>query len=173
MTESGISPRAVPLAKRAIVRTNSDEHDEYGFVTEDQRLTKAMNEKRFRKVCLLQRELETVETTKLYGPPKADVTILSWGSTKGPVREAMRLLNEKGVIVNFVQIVYLQPFPEARVKKVMDEAKKTVVIENNVTSQLSGVIREKLLRDVEHKILKYDGRPFKPGEIFKRVLEVM
>lgn len=172
-TESGISPRAIPGTKGAIVLANSTEHDEYGYSTSDPELTTEINEKRFRKLSLLIEDLGGIETTKLYGPRSADVTIISWGSTKGPIREAMRLLKERGITANFLQILYLEPFPTSAVERVLDEAKKTVVVENNLTSQLSSLIREKLLREVDHMVLKYDGRPFNPGEISKRIEEEM
>ena len=99
--------------------------------------------------------------------------MVSWGSTKGPIREAMKLLEEEGITVNFLQIVYLEPFPTKPVEAVLKSAKKTIAVESNVTSQLSSLIREKLLKDVDHKILKYDGRPFNPGELSKRIEEVL
>jgi len=56
---------------------------------------------------------------------------------------------------------------------ILKSAKKTISVESNVTSQLSSLIREKLLKDVDHKILKYDGRPFNPGELSRRIEEVL
>ncbi len=172
-TEDGISPRAMPGMKGAIVRTNADEHNESGYTTEDPELATKMADKRFKKLDVLVRELEHYETTKLYGPEEADVTILGWGSTKGPIREAMRLLNAEGLSINYLQIVYLNPFPVANVKRVLKSARKTIVVENNKTSQLSSLIREHLLITVDHKILKYDGRPFNPGELSQRVKEAL
>jgi len=171
--ETGISPRAVPSTKGAIVRANSDEHDEYGYTTEEPGLTNTMNEKRFKKLSLLLKELDGIESTKLYGPKSAEATILSWGSTKGPIREAMKILEARGITANFLQILYLEPFPTGAVRRVLDGAKKTVVVENNVTSQLLSLIKEKLLRDVDHSILKYDGRPFNPGDLSKRIEEAI
>jgi 2-oxoglutarate ferredoxin oxidoreductase subunit alpha len=175
LTETGVSPRALPLTKGAIVRTNADEHDESGYTSEDPEMTTNMIDKRMRKLVYLAKELEerNVETTKLYGPEKAAATIVSWGGTKGPIREALKLLKEGGVEANFLQIVYLQPFPTEKVRKALDKAMKTIVVENNKTSQLSSLIREHLLRDVNHKILKYDGRPFNPGFLAERVKEVL
>lgn len=173
ITENGVSPRALPLTKGALVRANSSEHDEDGFTTEKPGLTKEMNEKRFRKLNFLLKEFNGIETTKLYGLKDADATMVSWGSTKGPIREAMKLLEEEGITVNFLQIVYLEPFPTKPVEAVLKSAKKTIAVESNVTSQLSSLIREKLLKDVDHKILKYDGRPFNPGELSKRIEEVL
>jgi len=118
-----------------------------------------MVDKRFKKLDALVKELENYETTKLYGPEEADVTVLGWGSTKGPIREAMKFLSKEGLKVNYLQIVYLNPFPVANVQRILKSAKKTVVVENNKTSQLSSLIREHLLMTVDNKILQYNGRP--------------
>jgi len=171
-TEYGVSPRAMPGMKGAIVRTNADEHNESGYTTENPEMTTKMFDKRFKKLDGLVKELENYETTKLYGPEEADVTILGWGSTKGPIREAIKLLSKEGLKINYLQIVYLNPFPVANVHRILKSAKKTVVVENNKISQLSSLIREHLLMTVDHKILKYSGRPFNPGELSQRIKEV-
>ncbi len=172
-TEDGVSPRAMPGMRGAIVRTNTDEHDERGYTTEDPQLTAKMADKRFKKLDALVENLENYETTKLYGPEKADITILGWGSTKGPIREAMKLLSREGLKINYLQIIYLSPFPVANVQRVLKSAKKTVVVENNKTSQLSSLIREHLLMTVDHKVLKYNGRPFNPRELSQRIRGVL
>jgi len=172
-TENGISPRATPGMKGALVRTSADEHTESGYTTDDPDLTTKMNDKRFKKLDALVKELENYDTTKLYGPEGADVTILGWGSTKGPIREAMRLIGEAALKVNYLQIVYLSPFPAIAVQKILGSARKTIAVENNKTSQLSSLIREHLLMDVDHKILQYSGRSFNPGELSQRIREVL
>ena len=172
-TENGISPRAMPGMRGAIVRTSADEHDESGYTTDDPELTTKMVDKRFKKLDALVKELENYETTKFYGPGEADVTILGWGSTKGPIREAMKLLSKEGLKINYLQIVYLNPFPVANVQRILKSAKKTVVVENNKTSQLSSLVREHCLKTVDHKILKYNGRPFNPGELSQRIKRVL
>jgi len=155
------------------VRTNADEHNELGYTTEDPTLTTKMVDKRFKKLEALTKELENYETTKLYGPEDAEATILGWGSTKGPIREAMKLLSKEGIKINYLQIIYLTPFPVAKVQKRMKKAKKTIVVENNKTSQLTSLIREHLLTTVDHKILKYDGRPFNPEALSQKIKEVL
>jgi 2-oxoglutarate ferredoxin oxidoreductase subunit alpha len=134
-----------------------------------------MMDKRMRKLDTINKEFEerNVETTKFYGSEDAQATVVSWGSTKGPIREAMKLLAAEGTVVNYLQILYLHPFPKARVEQVLSRAKKTIVVENNKTSQLSGLIRERLLRKVDHKILKYDGRSLNPGDLATRIKEVL
>jgi len=175
ITETGVSPRAVPSTRGAIVRTNADEHDEYGYTSEDPEITTKMMDKRMRKLTCLAKELKErgIERTKFYGPEEAEATIIAWGSTKGPIREAMKLLKQEGVEVNYLQVLYLLPFPTSVVEEILNKAKKTIVVENNKTSQLSGLIREHTLRDVDYKILKYDGRPFNPIYLSERIKEVL
>jgi len=172
-TGDGVSPRAMPGMKGAIVRTNSNEHDESGYTTDDPELTTKMTDKRFKKLDALIRDLKNYETTKLYGPLEADVTILGWGSTKGPIREAMKQLSKEDLKINYLQIIYLNPFPVAKVQRMLKSAKKTVVVEHNKTSQLSSLIREHLLMTEDHKILKYNGRPFNPREISQKIKRVL
>ena len=172
-TEDGVSPRAMPGMRGAIVRTNADEHDERGYTTDDPELTTKMVDKRFKKLDVLVKELENYETTKFFGPEEADVTILGWGSTKGPTRESMKLLGKEGLKVNYLQIIYLSPFPSANVQRILKSAKRTVVVENNKTSQLSSLIREHLLMTADHNILKYSGRPFNPRELSKKIKGVL
>jgi 2-oxoglutarate ferredoxin oxidoreductase subunit alpha len=175
ITETGVSPRALPSTKGAIVRTNADEHDEFGYTSENPVLTASMVEKRLRKLTYLAKELEErgIKTTKLYGPEEAQATIVSWGGTKGPIREALKILEHEDIPVNYLQIIYLHPFPVERVEKALSGTKKTIVVEHNRTSQLSSLIREHLLRDIDHKILKYDGRPFNPDYLAAKVKEVL
>ncbi|MCK4884905.1 2-oxoacid:acceptor oxidoreductase subunit alpha, partial [Candidatus Bathyarchaeota archaeon] len=96
-----------------------------------------------------------------------------WGSTKGAIREAMKLLSNEGIKLNYLQIVYLTPFPASKVQEILQTAKKTIIVENNKTSQLSSLIREHLLTTVDHKILKYDGRPFNPEALARSIKEVL
>ena len=174
-TDTGVSPRLIPGTMGAIVRTNSDEHDEYGHTSERPDNYIKMQEKRQKKLETMERELEqkNIETTRMFGSEKAEATIIAWGSTKGPIREGIRLLKQDDIEVNYLQVVYLQPFPTRRIEDVLNTAKKTIIVEHNMTSQLSGLIRQNILKDVDHKILKYDGRPWNPGNLAQRIREVL
>jgi 2-oxoglutarate ferredoxin oxidoreductase subunit alpha len=172
-TDSGISPRLLPGTKGAIVRTNADEHNELGYTTEDPVLSTKMNDKRLKKLKALTKDLENYKTVKNYGPKEADSTLIGWGSTKGPILEAMKVLKKQGIKVNFLQIVYLHPFPTNKIQDKLQSAKKTIIVENNKTSQLSSLIQEHLLQNVNHKILKYDGRPFNPEALAQSIKELL
>jgi 2-oxoglutarate ferredoxin oxidoreductase subunit alpha len=161
ITETGVSPRAFPGQPRGIFRAVSDEHDESGYLTEDPTTCKAMNDKRMRKLEYIARELpEPV----LYGPAKADVTIIGWGSTKGSILDALPLLQAKGIAVNFLQVYNIWPFPAGALARTLDMAKQAVCLEQNATGQLALLIREQTGKAVD-SLLKYDGRQWTPEQV--------
>ena len=170
ITESGVSPRVLPGHPNGIYNANSNEHDEYGVDQEDPGNRTAMMDKRMRK---LEHILEELEEPVLYGPVESDVTLISWGSTKGPILEAMMLLEQNNIRVNFLQILYLLPFHAEQVARIMNNAGRTICVENNKGAQLAGVIRERTGLAVDEKLLKYSGRMFTPGEIAGGVMEMM
>lgn len=168
-TGSGVSPRTLPGTKKGIYSATSDEHDEEGNISELSDNRVKMMQKRQRKIDTLAKELKQPE---LAGEREADVTIIAVGSTKGPIKEAIMMLEKDGISANFLQIRYLNPFPAEKVAQVIDSARKTVVVENNFTGQLADIIKEKTGKNVNKKILKYDGRPFYPEEIHDEIMEV-
>jgi len=173
ITETGVSPRAAPSAKNAIIKANSNEHDEYGYTTEDRETATAMMEKRFRKLNTLSKEVETLNPVKTYGEEDSELTIIGWGSTKGPILEALKLLKRREVDAKFVQFCYLSPFPHKSARNALQNSEITICVENNYTGQLAALLREKLGFKVDCKVLRYDGRPFTPQEILQNVEEVL
>jgi len=169
-TETGISPRTIPSQKGGIFTATGNEHDETGYLCEDKIVRTKMMDKRFRKFEQAERE---IPEPNLYGSKDAEVTIIAWGSTKGPIKEAVRLLDRDGIKANFLQITYISPFPSNTVSKTIESSKVTVIVENNKTAQLGGLIGEKTGKEIGHKILKYDGRQFFPTEIYQRIKEVL
>lgn len=173
ITEDGISPRAVPGQKNCMHVASSYEHDEEGYEREEEEIRIAMHNKRFRKMDEATKEIEP-RATQFYGNGHADVTIISWGSNKGPIREAMKLLEqEDGIFANFLNVVYLSPLPVKKVEDAIRHAKKVVIIECNKTAQLAGVIREQTGLNIQAKLLKYDGRPFAPEDIQTGIKQIL
>jgi 2-oxoglutarate ferredoxin oxidoreductase subunit alpha len=169
-TETGISPRAIPGTRNAIILANSNEHYETGHVTSQAEPTKKMVEKRFRKEKLIQQSSEELKPIRIFGNKKPDVRIVGWGSTKGPVLEAMRLLEEENVKSQFIQPIVVEPFP----KNFSSYLKgNTVLFETNKTAQLGKLIKLNTGYEFQHKYLRYDGRPFEPNELLNKVLEVL
>jgi 2-oxoglutarate ferredoxin oxidoreductase subunit alpha len=107
-TESGISPRAIPLQGKALVVTDSDEHDEAGHMIEDAEIRKRMMLKRLKKLDSLRNQLAK---PRFHMKPNAKMTLIGWGSTYGSINEAVSLLESQGITVNLLQLNELWPFP--------------------------------------------------------------
>ena len=164
-TGSGISKRALAGQEGGVHVMNSDDHDEYGFSSEESETRIKIMDKRFNKLKLLESELPE---PKLYGPKVADLTIVGWGSVKGAGLDALEELKDK-LQVNFLHISYVWPFPAKRVGAVLARAKKVLLVENNKTGQLGDLIREQTGFEIKNKFLKYDGRPFFREEVVKEI----
>jgi 2-oxoglutarate ferredoxin oxidoreductase subunit alpha len=169
VTESGVSPRATPGHPNAVWVSTANEHDEFGAISEDAQNRKAQADKRMRKMEGMSKE---VAAPGLYGPKGADVTFVSWGSTYGPVREAVdRLNNEEAGRANVLHFSALHPFPPGAAAA-LERAERTIVVEGNATGQLETLIRARTGLSMEGSIRKYDGRAFSPEYIVAHLSEV-
>ncbi len=167
LTKDSISPLAFPGEKKAIVKVNSYEHDEFGISIEDSETTIEGNDKRLKKMQLIEETLKKKETVKTYGNQKSKTVLVTWGSTKGAVIEAAEKYNLK-----VIQLLYLSPFPIWEMKKHLSPAKKIITIELNATGQLAQLLNNNGFK-VTKKILKYDGRPFTVDELEKKIKKVL
>jgi 2-oxoglutarate/2-oxoacid ferredoxin oxidoreductase subunit alpha len=170
ITETGVSPRALPGTPGTIVVANSDEHQESGISTEEADERNAMMEKRMRKLALLEKDWPA---PKLYGEREAELMMVGFGTVKGPVLEALKELQKEKIVVSFLHFVYLAPFPAAAAAKQLKQAKQLLCVENNFTGQFAGYVQEKTGIALKHALHKYDGRPFYPEEIIDKVKEVL
>jgi 2-oxoglutarate ferredoxin oxidoreductase subunit alpha len=165
-TESGISPRAFPGNRDALVVADSDEHDEAGHLIEDAETRTKMMDKRLRKLYGLKGE---IIPPRFYGSEKADTLLVGWGSTYGVIKESVDLLNRAGGSYSHLHLNQIWPFPVEAVTRAMKNVQHCYVIENNATGQLAGLIRRETGLSVRGNVLKYDGRPFTPGIIMREL----
>ena len=170
ITETGISKRIVPGGiSHNSVMVDSDEHDEYGHITESSSVRIEMNDKRLRKMELLKKELIEPE---FIGEDNFDTLLVGWGSLYSPIREAVKLLNEDAK-TKYSALIFgdIWPLPEFLIKEKSDKAKKLINIEQNATGQLSSLIRENTGIEFHSSILKYDGRQISAEEIYNKLKE--
>lgn len=167
LTDSGVSPRAVPGDPAAVFAAPSDEHTEDGHITEEIHNRVAMMRKRMRKEQTALRQ--DIRPPVHHGPAAPELTLVCWGSTTGAAREAAALLTAAGRPTAVLQFHDLWPFPAAAAAIALAEAGLTVGVEQNYTGQLAKLIRMMTGRRLDRHILAYDGRPFSPQEIVAAV----
>jgi 2-oxoglutarate ferredoxin oxidoreductase subunit alpha len=159
-TKNGISPKTLPGTKNGQYLANSYEHDEFGFSTENALIAQKMLEKRMSKNKLA---IKLAPKANLFGDKSAKKLIISWGSTKGPILEALKNIKNPSDYA-FLQIRTIWPI-NPDIKKIIDGFKEIIVIENNGTGQLVSVLKSQFDFNPNKIYLKYDGRPFFPEEI--------
>ncbi len=163
--DDGVSPRTVTGVANGNFISNSYEHRQDGLMTEEANERRIMVDKRNQKFAAIQSAAIAPAHT---GDDNADITFVTWGTTKGPVREAIKLLSGKNIKANMIHFTWLYPFPE-KAHEMLKKAKRLVLVEQNSMGQLGGLIRKYTGIHIEERILKYDGRPFFPEEIVKRM----
>jgi len=168
-TASGVSPRSLPGTPGGMFLANSDEHDELGLTSEDAIIRQSQMDRRQKKFEHAAAQLPAPLVT---GPAKADLTVITWGSSVGPIRQALKLISPPGRSIRLIQIVYLHPFPQKFISEIMSTSQTSVVIEANQDGLLAGVIKQYTGFQADHFIRRYDGRPFDPVSLAKKLTDL-
>lgn len=160
LTEDGISPRGIPGYGKGLVRVDSDEHDEYGHITESAEVRKNMVEKRLKKMSKI---LQDAIPPKLFGSENYKYLIVTWGSTQLIVKEAIEKLGREDIaMLHFSQVYPIPPIAENYLRK----AERVIFLEQNATGQFANLV--KLTFDginTYRRILKYDGFSFSVEQV--------
>ena len=167
LTKNGISDRGIPGRGEGLVLVDSDEHDEFGRITENLDLRKNMVEKRLKKFKELEKDKISPE---LIGTREYEILIVGWGSTYHIIKEAVE--NLKKYKIAFLHFKQIYPLPSG-IKEYFKKAKKTIVVENNATSQFGKLLELFTGIVVEHKILKFNGLPFFVDELTDKLEKIM
>lgn len=150
------------LPGESIIKASSYESDKYGITTESKTLTEKNANARIKKYDDIKKFIEkNFEMIKIHDNKKSKNLIIGWGSTSGAIKDAIKNLDAK-----FLQVLYCKPL-SPQIKKEIQKANKTILVECNVTGQLGRLIREKTSIKIQNKILKYNGRPFCSDELNK------
>src|SRR5207253_1007889 len=138
-----------------------------GHITEDPGLRNAMMEKRFAKLDLAAQEIPQDVKLKYFGPKDAGTVIVSWGSTKGALLDALDRLWAEGAKIGYLHVRLINPFPSTEVLAFLAKARRRIAVEMNFGAQLASVVREHTGVAMTHFILKYNGRPMSNTELYE------
>jgi len=166
-TEKSVSPRGIPGNGEGLVKTDSDEHDENGLITEDMDIRNRMMEKRMDKMNLIKQEAIAPE---LIGSKDYKILCVGWGSTFHIIKEAIEKLNNKDVAFLFFQQVF--PISEDAIDY-LEKATQIILIENNYSGQFGQLLEKSTGININAKILKYSGLPFYVDELAKEIKETI
>ena len=172
LTQTGLSKRVVIGQKGAQHVNSSYEHDETGWTSEDGNMHKLQMEKRFNK--LQEIPLSRIRPKVLGDIEEYEITLISWGSTKTILQEAMKYLQRNGIKVRLLHFIYLHPCDWGYVEELLREdidthsKKRVLLFECNMTGQLKQLIKMNTGLDIE-VITRYDARPFYFEEVYEEI----
>lgn len=176
-TESGISPRSIPGEPGGQYLATGAEHGIYGWVSEDPENRVKMVEKRARKV-------ESIDAVSVIheGSAEPDVLMIGFGSPRGAMSEAARILRSQGIDAAVLHLRVLAPFPEEEIADAVRRARSVLIVEQNANGQLQLLIEGALFRRAQGEIggyprldhlRKFNGAPIYPVEIVAKVKEAV
>jgi 2-oxoglutarate/2-oxoacid ferredoxin oxidoreductase subunit alpha len=167
VTDSGVSPMAIPGAQGITYTADGLEHNEKGTPSSQPADHLAQLEKRNRKLTALDCG-ERWATTEGDG----ELAVLTWGSCTGPVREAFERARADGVKARLVSLRLLAPAQPERLKEALRGVKRTLVVEQSFSGQFHRYLRAEYDLPGEVRSLRRPGPlPFNPGEIHRKLLE--
>jgi 2-oxoglutarate ferredoxin oxidoreductase subunit alpha len=167
LTESGISPMAIPGTPGGQYVAMGLEHNERSRHRPDPRTHTQMTEKRFRKI---EGSVQDAPEAVTYGDPNADIAIVTWGSTAGVAIEAIDLLKEEGINACLVAPRMVMPLPKAQLDSYL--AKKHVIVpEVNFRGQFADILQAAHPRPVA-RVNVYGGRPMLVAKFVEAVKQI-
>jgi 2-oxoglutarate/2-oxoacid ferredoxin oxidoreductase subunit alpha len=167
----GLSPRSRLGLENGIFWNTGDESDEYGHISEDPENRITMMDKRALKLELAIKTIPKEDQAINYGV--SEFCVVSWGSTKGPILDAIGMLKNDGFTVGFIQVKLLHPFPTDYMKSLLKDTQTIIDIEANHTGQLGSLLNEYLDHKVDYYIVKYTGRSMTCNEIYDSIKKII
>ena len=148
------------------------EHDEMGHPTGSPKLHMVMTAKRRNKLRKLAEELPVPE---VYGDQEGDTLLVGWGSTYGPVHDAVKLARTHGEKIGAIHFRHLHPLPNG-LENIWPKFKRIVVVEMNDLGvygygQFATILRARYCEEKIESVTKTDGLTFRVKEILDGVFE--
>ncbi len=150
------------------------EHDEYGHPTGSPKLHQQMTNKRRNKLRKLAWDFPKPKT---YGPNEGQVLLVTWGSSQGPVREAVDRARAMGDAVSALHIKYINPLPNG-LEDIFRGFRHVFVVELNDeglygAGQFASLLRARYADPKIRGINKSDGLTWKVKEILERTRQLV
>ncbi len=177
VTPGGVSPMSLPGMKGGQYTAEGLEHLESGAPDFEPGQHVKMTHKRFRKLASALDDIEAWGMFEEWGDADAALGIVGWGSTSGPVREAMARAQAEGIKVAAFYPKALWPLPARSLQAFLHKRARILVPEMNYTGQFAGMLRARMQEyglDIPIvRLNKYDGTPFTTREVYDKIVEII
>ncbi len=170
-TDDGISPRSKLGLENGIFWNTGDESDTQGHISEDPVNRVQMMDKRLQRFTQILENIPKDE--QVLSHYTGEICVVSWGSTKGPIIDAIEMLKSEGINIGFVQLKLLHPFPKEALDSLLKDCKTLIDIESNQMAQLGSLIKQNMLKEPDYYVLKYTGRAMTCDELYDSLKKIV
>lgn len=168
ITDDGVSPYSVPGTPGGQSLVTGNERNEFGQVITDPAIRVQMVDKRARK---LKHAIPELPGGHHYGDESARVGLIAICAGYGACLDAVDILREQGLSTRMFAPRTLWPMLEETLAFI-EGCDRVYVVEHNSTGQLAGILkREGADRDKLRSVLRYDGRPIRPYNVAREILD--
>jgi 2-oxoglutarate ferredoxin oxidoreductase subunit alpha len=170
-TPNGVSPMSVPGTRNGMYQTNGLEHDAEGRPSSLYLTHETMNAKRYRKLWSIR---DRYHAFRRFGPARADVGVLCWGSSKGPVQEAVAAASARGESVSAFVPQTLYPFPKRDFQEFLASVGELLIVELSYTAQFYKYLRTFLDLPIArtHVFKRSGGKDLTGDEVLEEILKI-
>lgn len=167
LTDDDVSPFARPGTPGGFSLVTGNEHDEFGLVTTDPENRIRMMDKRMNKIEHAKKHLPKALH---FGQDEAEIGLIGIGMTYGVILEAMEQLEAEGISTRYLQPRTIWPVLDDTLDFVQ-RCRRVYVVEYNAVGQLAHMLMHQGADSSKFiSILKYNGIPFRPKELVRKVL---
>jgi len=164
------APPGTPIRDGKYPLISGLEHDEWGHPTGNPKLHMAMTAKRRNKLRQLADEIPLPE---IYGDPEGDTLLIGWGSTYGPIHDAVKRARQYKEKIGSIHLRHIHPLPVG-LEKIFARFQRVVVVEMNDEGvygfgQLATMLRARYCEPRIQSFTKTDGLTFRVREILEGV----
>ncbi|HEX9406280.1 MAG TPA: hypothetical protein VF975_03130, partial [Thermoanaerobaculia bacterium] len=171
-TSDGVSPMSIPGIAGGMYQTNGLEHDEVGRPNSMFVVHEKMNAKRYRKLDAIAQKYRLY---RKFGSENPELGILCWGSSSGPVREALDALNVGDLRVGAFVPRILAPLPAAEMQAFINACDQLLIIELSYSEQFHHYLRSQLdlPRGKTHILARSGGKSLAVAEVISSVRQLL
>ena len=168
LTDSAVSPMSIPGMPNGQYVAEGLEHLESGDPDYTPEMHIKNMAKRLKKVRSAAKDAKSMGMLEEFGNAKAKIGVMGWGSTIGPVKEAVDRAKAAGMPVAVMYTKMIFPLPRDEMAKFIDKRDVIIVPELNSTGQFARMIQAEFWRKVV-SVTKYGGQPFLAKEIYAEI----
>ncbi len=167
LTESGVSPMAVPGIPGLMYTADGLEHNEQGTPSSQAKDHVAQLDKRQRKLSGGDFGSHCAEIEG-----EGEIAVVTWGSCTAPAREAVARAREAGIEAKLISLRLLAPAQPAMLAGALAGVKRILVVEQTHSGQFHRYLRAEHALEGEVRALHKPGPlPMRPGDIYQQLVE--